>query len=204
MGALGFLTILEMLNENVKKYLLALARRTIAEKLEIKIDPAMIIERPGGEGSEVLGEKMGVFVTLEISGRLRGCIGHIVGFEPLEKGVADNALSAAFEDPRFDPLSKKEFAQIEIEISVLSVPRELKYNSPEDLKEKLRVGVDGVVLSKRWAKATYLPQVWGTFNGDKEEFLSSLCVKAGLSPDEWMGGKLKVETYQAEVIKQEA
>ena len=163
-----------MLNENVKKYLLSLARNAIAEKLEIKIDPALVVERPSGEaagaagsgkpptsvGVAVLGEKMGVFVTLEIGGRLRGCIGHIVGFEPLEKGVTDNAVSAAFEDPRFDPLSRKEFAQIEIEISVLSAPKELKYDSPEDLKEKLRVGVDGVVLSKRWAKATYLPQVW--------------------------------------------
>lgn len=211
MGAWGFLTILEMLNENVKKYLLALARKSIAEKLEIKIDPARIVERPSGEGSEVLGEKMGVFVTLEIGGRLRGCIGYIVGFEPLEKGVTDNAFSAAFEDPRFDPLSRKEFAEIEIEISVLSVPKELKYNSPEDLKEKLRAGIDGVVLSEGFYKATYLPQVWGTFaeelGGDvtddqlKEQFLSSLCVKAGLSPDEWMGGKLKVEVYQAEVFK---
>lgn len=191
-----------MLNENVKKYLLALARNAIAEKLEIKVDPAMIVERPSGEGASVLDEKCGVFVTLEIGGRLRGCIGHIIGFEPLEKGVMDNALSAAFEDPRFDPLSRKEFAQVEIEISVLSVPRELKYNSPEDLKEKLRVGIDGVVLSKRQVKATYLPQVWGTFNGDKEEFLSSLCIKAGLASDEWIGGKLKVETYQAEVIRE--
>lgn len=201
-----------MLNENVKKYLLALARRSIAEKLEIKIDPAMIVERPSGEVAGVLDEKCGVFVTLEIDGKLRGCIGHIVGFEPLEKGVIDNALSAAFEDPRFDPLSRKEFAQVEIEISVLSVPRELKYNSPEDLKEKLRVGVDGVVLSEGFYKATYLPQVWETFREElgadatddqlKEQFLSSLCVKAGLSPDEWMGGKLKVEVYQAEIIKE--
>jgi AmmeMemoRadiSam system protein A len=177
---------------------------------------------------KALEEKRGVFVTLEINGRLRGCIGHIVGLEPLRKGVVDNALSAAFGDPRFDPLSRKEFAQIEIEISILSRPKELKYNSPEDLKEKLQVGIDGVVLSKGWAKATYLPQVWETFAGEmgmrnlmksegsdnnggltaeqadqlKEQFLSSLCIKAGLSPDEWMGGDLKIETYQAEAFKE--
>jgi len=191
-----------MLNENIKKYLLALARKTIAEKLEIKTEDIVEPESLNDEDSKALEEKCGVFVTLEINGGLRGCIGHIIGTEPLYKGVIENALSAAFEDPRFDPLTRKEFPQIEIEISILSRPRELKYTSPEDLKEKLRVGVDGVVLSKGWAKATYLPQVWETFAGDKEQFLSSLCMKAGLSPDEWMGGELKIETYQAEVIKE--
>ena len=204
------------MNEKIKKYLLSVARSTIAVKLGLE-EPELKI--PPGALTRVLQEKRGVFVTLEIGGRLRGCIGHIEGILPLILGVRENAESAAFGDPRFDPLTASEFPNVDVEISVLSVPRPLSYSDAEDLKAKLRVGVDGVVLSKGFAKATYLPQVWDTFREEmgagagaagawtaddedalKEQFLGSLCAKAGLPYDEWREGDVKVETYQAEVI----
>jgi len=191
------------ISEKVRKYLLSVARSTIASKLGIPEDE---MKMPGGKDAKILSERRGVFVTLGIGGRLRGCIGHIEGVLPLGLGVRENAESAAFGDPRFDPLTKEEFADTDIEISVLSVPEKLEFEDLNDLKSKLRVGVDGVVLSKGFAKATYLPQVWENFEqemGDgvsedelKERFLDSLCTKAGLSSKDG----LVIETYQAEVL----
>lgn len=203
-------------DKNLQKYLKTLARNAIAERLGLAVEKT---EKPEGFDN-LLKEKRGVFVTLEIDGKLRGCIGHIIGIMPLIEGIKANAESAAFEDPRFELLSKEEFEKISIEISVLSVPKELKFDSPENLKAKLKIGIDGVILSKGYAKATYLPQVWDTFKEEinksdvmgkvideeafeealKEEFLSSLCAKAGMNYDEWQAKGLKVETYEAEVF----
>jgi len=190
-----------MLSEKVKTYLLGVAREVIASKLLLPVNEAKI-PAEGSKDRWVLGLKMGVFVTLLKRGKLRGCIGHIAGVLPLALGVRENAESAAFNDLRFDPLIASEFSDIKIEISVLSAPKKLAYNGAEDLKAKLRAGVDGVVLSKGFTKATYLPQVWDTFCGDssKEQFLGSLCEKAGLNFDAWRNGDLTVETYQAEVF----
>jgi len=191
----------------IQKYLLAVARSVIAGKLGLdENEPKM----PKGAGARVLSEKRGVFVTLEMEGKLRGCIGHIEGVLPLVLGVRENAESAAFKDPRFDSLEADEFEEVRVEISVLSIPQELAFDDAEDLKSKLHAGVDGVVLSSGFAKATYLPQVWSNFEQElghdasedevKEKFLSSLCMKAGLELDEWKNGKVKIETYQADVF----
>jgi uncharacterized protein len=188
------------MDPKIQKHLLTIARSVIAGKLDLdENEPKM----PTGKGANVLREKRGVFVTLEMGGRLRGCIGHIEGVLPLILGVRENAESAAFKDPRFDPLSADEFDEVGIEISVLSVPQKLEFDGPENLKSKLRPGIDGVVLTSGFAKATYLPQVWNEFPEDelKEKFLSSLCMKAGLDPDEWEKGEVKVETYQAEIFR---
>ena len=205
------------MNEKIKKYLLSVARGAITARLGVEHDE---LSMPSGKEAQILNEKRGVFVTLEIDGGLRGCIGHIEGVLPLVLGVRENAESAAFNDPRFDPLTVGEFENVDLEISVLSVPVSLEYDDAEDLKSRLRVGVDGVVLSKGFAKATYLPQVWETFQKEfggedkerpsadmlKEKFLSSLCAKAGLMPDEWKKGSstdeagVAIETYQAEVL----
>jgi len=217
---LNFMDI-DFKNKDLQRYLLKVARDAIAKGLGLRKDDGFDdfdADKHGAGGAEFntewqkfLKEKRGVFVTLEKDEKLRGCIGHIFGVMPLIDAIKQNAVSAAFEDPRFNPLTRDEFADITIEISVLSIPQELEYDSPEDLKEKLKVDIDGVVLIKGFAKATYLPQVWDTFKkelgvsnkeGLKETFLSSLCMKAGLAPDEWMSGSLKVETYQAEVFKE--
>ncbi len=186
-----------MFNKTQKEFLLKTAREAITAHLESrrqthadKIDPVLL-------------EKKGVFVTLTIDESLRGCIGSILPESSLYEGVIDNAINAAFRDPRFYPLQKDELRKIKIEISVLTPPKEVKYSDPADLLERLKPGKDGVILSKgRYGRATYLPQVWEDLP-DKELFLSSLCGKAGLPADEWKKGTLKVETYAAEKFEEE-
>ena len=127
-----------------------------------------------------LAQQRATFVTLTLDGGLRGCIGSLVAHRTLLDDLIHNAQSAAFEDPRFYPLSPEEFKKIVIEVSLLSPPEVILYDSIEDLKSKVSVGVDGIILQKESKKATFLPQVWEqlpTF----ELFFSHLCQKAGLS-----------------------
>lgn len=155
---------------------------------ETGIDPELKVER-------------GVFVTLTVRRQLRGCIGHIEAVQPLYLDIIDNALNSAFQDPRFDPLSDEELEQVKIEISVLTVPKDLKYAGPADLLAKLKPLKDGVILKKGNRQATYLPQVWDEI-GQKETFLSSLCLKAGLPSDQWEHGDLKIQTYEVEMFEE--
>ena len=197
-----------MLNIQQQSYLLSLARRTLEHYFDTK--KILEVEAPSSE----LKEHRGTFVTLQKNGELRGCIGHIEPAQEIYKDVIENALAAAFEDPRFLPLEANELPEIKIEISVLTEPRELKYSSAEDLLAKLTPLRDGVMIRKGNRGATYLPQVWEDFATpnppaggeggpeDKAKFLSSLCRKAGLSKDEWRSGVLKVFTYQAEVFSE--
>lgn len=179
------------------EYLLSLARRTIESKLSGKEPPAEENDLP-----DKFFKKRGAFVTLNIHGSLRGCIGHIVPHEPLIDCIKINSLNAAFEDPRFRPLSKKEFEDIEIEISILTEPRQLEYSGADDLLEKLRPGTDGVIIKKNHYQSTFLPQVWEQLP-DKKEFLSHLCLKAGMNAGEWKKGDLSVYTYQVQAFEEE-
>ena len=184
------------MNKEFQKYLLEVARKAISDELGVRGDEFV---RPEVDGASVLDGKRGVFVTLESEGKLRGCIGNIMPVYPLEAAVRRNAVNAAFDDPRFSPLSREEFDEIEIEISVLSVPEKLSYKSANDLLEKLTPLNDGVIIRKGHYEATYLPQVWEQVP-EKEMFLGSLCMKAGMPADEWEKGELEVLTYQAEVF----
>ena len=150
---------------------------------------------------DIYKHKLGTFVTITIEDNLRGCIGHIIPRETLVEGIMGNAVNAAFKDPRFLPLTKGEFENIEIEISVLTPPKELSYTNAEDLIKKLRPGVDGVIIKKKYHESTFLPQVWEQLP-DKKEFLAHLCLKAGLTPDEWQKGELQVSTYQVQAFKE--
>ena len=141
-------------------------------------------------------------MTVTIDGNLRGCIGHIIPRETLIEGIRENALNAAFRDPRFPPLTQEEFDQIELEISVLTLPQELMYTDAKDLLNKLRPGVDGVIIKKGYREATFLPQVWDQLP-DKKEFLTHLCLKAGLPPHSWKTEKLVVSTYQVQAFEEE-
>ena len=111
------------------------------------------------------------------------------------------AHSAAVEDPRFRPVKPEEMKEIEIEVSVLSVPRRLPCKSPEELLAKLRPGVNGVVLRVGGSQATYLPQVWEELP-EKTEFLSRLSEKAGLEADAWKSDKAVFLVYQVEAFKE--
>jgi AmmeMemoRadiSam system protein A len=142
-----------------------------------------------------LMETHGCFVTLHKAGALRGCIGTIEPTNSLITNVKDNAIKAAFNDPRFPPVTAEELPEIEIEISVLTVPIPLDYADAEDLLRKLEPGVHGVILSQGWHAATFLPQVW-TQLPRKESFLSNLCAKAGLPQTAWKNKKTHVKVYE--------
>ena len=117
--------------------------------------------------------------------------------------VRANARNAAFNDPRFAPLTVDEWPRIQIEISVLSIPRKLTYPAAEALPDRLTPLVDGVVIRKGYASATFLPQVWKQLPRP-QDFLAHLCLKAGLSADAWRSGDLEVETYQVESFEEDA
>ena len=194
----------DMLTPQQQSYLLSLARGTLehffATGKRLVINELDIPASSAGKSREDL-EKRGTFVSLHKNGELRGCIGHIEPVQEIYKDVIDNALAATFEDTRFLPLEAEELPEIEIEISVLTQPQELKYSSVDDLLAKLVPSRDGVIIRKGYRGATYLPQVWEDLT-NKEEFLSSLCQKAGLPADEWRSGELGIWTYEAEVFSE--
>lgn len=136
-----------------------------------------------------LRQTRATFVTLNLDGKLRGCVGTIQGVRPLIADVVDNAYRAAFKDRRFKPLTKEELAGFkrELSISVLSPQTEMTFTSEDDLLEQMRPGVDGIVITDQGKRAVFLPVVWESLP-DPKEFLSRLKQKAGLAEDHWSEG----------------
>lgn len=179
----------EVVNLEDQKFLLQLARNTIRTTLQKgrRLPPVDSL-------SPLLREKRGVFVTLWLEGELRGCIGLPYPIRPLVEGVQEAAASAAFQDPRFPPLAQEEFASIEIEISVLTVPQKIE-------PEKVKVGVHGLIVSKGQRSGLLLPQVAVEYHMDRETFLSQTCVKAGLPPESWRE-KADLSAFEAQVFSE--
>jgi AmmeMemoRadiSam system protein A len=147
-----------------------------------------------------LKEQGASFVTLtKKDGELRGCIGSLVAHRKLYEDLIYNAKSAAMKDPRFMPLSKEEFENINIEVSILSEPQLVEYSSKEDLKSKIIVGKDGIILKYSSYQSTFLPQVWEQLPSF-ELFFSHLCQKAGLSGD-CLDNKPEIYKYQVRKYK---
>jgi hypothetical protein len=183
-----------------RKTLLELARRTLTTVAANPESPAPEFDLKSL--SPKLAEKRGCFVTLTKGGVLRGCIGHILPRESLYQAVIDNARSAALFDPRFNPVRPDEVGQIKIEISVLTEPQSLAFNSPDDLLGKLQPHQDGVVLRIGERSATFLPQVWEQLP-DKLQFLEHLSEKAGCPPAAWRGQGTSVSIYHAECFQED-
>jgi AmmeMemoRadiSam system protein A len=144
-----------------------------------------------------LQEQGASFVTLTITGDLRGCIGALDPYQPLAEDVREHAVAAALQDYRFPNVQPEELPQIEIEVSRLTHPVHLGYTNPEDLLSKLHPGIDGVVLRDGPRRATFLPQVWEKLP-NPAEFLDHLCYKMGAAPDTWRKKHLEVLVYQVE------
>lgn len=187
----------EQLSGEEQEFLLELARETAEEYLKTGKEPRV----NEGELTPALKEVQGCFTTFTKNHNLRGCIGHILPQEELYKCVMDNAVNAAVNDRRFNPVGYDEMKDIKIEISVLTVPQRVEFSSGEDLLTKLRPMVDGVVLKQGFKQSTYLPQVWANFQS-KEEFLPSLCMKGGMPLDCWKDTNTEVYTYQAFVFEE--
>lgn len=177
-----------------REILLNLARSTIAYGLQNHaVMPIDIYSY-----SENLQKIHASFVTLQIHKKLRGCIGSLQAYQPLIKDIVHNSYSAAFLDPRFHPLTRNEFNEIDIHISVLSEPQPMQFKSEEDLISQLHPGTDGLILSDNNRRGTFLPSVWESLPEPKI-FLAHLKLKAGLPPNHW-SDTIKVERYTAELI----
>lgn len=187
----------DILSKDEKEFLLRLARRRLESVVRgtkfDAINPDLLTEE--------LVKKKGCFVTLNKHSMLRGCIGYILPRKPLYQCVIDNTVNAALHDSRFSPVQPDELDDIEIEISVLTVPKQLEYDNSDELLRKLRPGIDGVILSSGWHSSTYLPQVWEQLP-DKIDFLTRLCLKGGMSKDCWKKSTTEIKTYQALVFSE--
>ncbi len=145
-----------------------------------------------------LQEIRSCFVTLEINGKLRGCIGMLEATRPLITDVHQNSYAAAFSDPRFPALQEKEFPLIEIHISILGTPEPMLFKSEEDLITQIQPGIDGLILEAEGRRGTFLPSVWESLP-DTEGFLTHLKMKAGL-PNNYWSDQVKMWKYTTEMI----
>ena len=165
-----------LLPENAGSILLPLARAAIAEQLG-----APPIARADAGWLNNTGAS---FVTLMQQKELRGCIGTLAAHRTLGEDVQANAIAAAFRDPRFRPLEKKEFDTLSVEVSVLSAVESMVFRDEDDALAQLRPAIDGVIFEYGHHRSTFLPQVWENF-GDPRVFIGNLKYKAGLPPDFW-------------------
>jgi AmmeMemoRadiSam system protein A len=162
-----------------KSILLKIARDSIEEVILAKnsIDRVTLLEN-----YPVLNEKVATFITINLNGKLRGCIGSLVAQKSLLEDIIYNAKAAAFHDPRFLPITTSDYIHSSIEVSILTEPKEVKYNSIDELKSIVNVGEDGVILLHEDKQATFLPQVWDELT-TFEDFFSHLLQKANLTQD---------------------
>ncbi|MDH5516260.1 MAG: AmmeMemoRadiSam system protein A [Gammaproteobacteria bacterium] len=136
------------------------------------------------EYSADLQQHCASFVTLNTNFKLRGCIGSLDADQPLINDIAENAYAAAFKDPRFPPLTEDEFSQLGMEISILTEPETMTFDSEQELLQQIEPGVDGLILQYDFNRGTFLPAVWHQLP-DKKEFLDQLKIKAGLDSHWW-------------------
>ena len=175
--------------------LLDLARRSIAAALE---RGGALAPTPSEHWSDALAEHRSSFVTLRMSGELRGCCGTLEASKPLGEDVWRNACASAFGDPRFPALTAREWRDCDVHISVLTAPAPFEVQDENELIAQLRPGVDGLVLERGYQRATFLPAVWSQIE-DAQQFVRALKHKAGWSPDFW-SPDIAVSRYQCEDI----
>jgi len=180
-----------VLNGKEKKILINIVKETIKVHLNSNDQPDFYC------GQKALNEEVGVFVTLKIEGKLRGCIGMLITKEPLYITVSNMALEAAFHDPRFEALKKEEYTALEVEISVLTPFKKI------DSIDEIKVGKHGLMISRGNNSGLLLPQVATEYAWDKNTFLEHACIKAGLSTDAWKESDVEICIFSAEVFGSE-
>ena len=188
-----------MLSLKEGEFAVKLARRAI--EAHLKGLEAKPIDVP-----KCFAEKLGVFVTLEEfpSKELRGCIGFPEPVAPLAEGVAEAAVFAATEDPRFPKVEARELPKLVIEVSVLTKPERIVAKTPAEIMKQVKVGRDGLIIRSSYASGLLLPQVPVEQKWDAEEFLAHICYKAGLPPDSWLSPSAQLFKFQAQVFSEEA
>ena len=174
-----------------KDILLRAARQSIGSLFDGK-EP----EPPDYQKYPLLKERLGAFVTLTINHQLRGCIGYIIGHEPLFDTICSAAIHAAVRDPRFPSLKKTEFDKTYIEISILSEFVPIKNY------DEIIIGKHGIYLDEGGG-GLLLPQVAAEHHMNREQFLSALCNKAGFYSEYWKERLLKIKIFTAEIFSEE-
>lgn len=178
------------LPEDIGRGLLALARKSLETYLR---EGRKLLK--GGDYRAVFEEKRGAFVTIHTSeGGLRGCIGMILGYKPLDETIVDMAIAAGTQDPRFENVGEDELPGLAFEISVLTQPR------VEKNAEDIVVGKHGLIVSRGFSKGLLLPQVAVEHHFDRKTFLEHTCLKAGLDRDAWKSPGTVIETFEADVF----
>ena len=172
-----------------RQLLLRLARDSIQSALEAR---ELDLTPP----SPHLAEPRGAFTTLHLGEKLRGCIGYVSPTDSLYKTVADTARAAAFDDPRFEPVTLAEVPRLKIEISVLSPLQPIRPN-------EVVIGRHGLVVMQGNRRGLLLPQVAPEWNWDRETFLAQTCLKAGLPANAWQHGA-ELQGFTAEVFGESA
>lgn len=182
------------LNKENRQRLLDLAKNSIVHGLQKGRPLKVNLDDYPAE----LTELRATFVTLEISGQLRGCIGMLEAVRPLAEDIAENAFSAAFNDPRFPPLDASELGGLEIHLSILTPAEPVSFSSEQHLVSQLQPGIDGLILQEGHRRGTFLPSVWESLP-EPRQFLRHLKQKAGLPLDYW-SNTIRIYRYHAEVI----
>jgi uncharacterized protein (TIGR00296 family) len=184
------------------KLLIHLARETVRTYLQTGKSP-----KPPKDTPKKLLEKCGVFVTINTLRRgeksLRGCIGYPYPTNPLVEAVIDNAVNAATQDPRFEPVSLDELDHLVFEVSVLTPPEPVNVQNPKEYVKQVKVGEHGLIIEKGLYKGLLLPQVPVEWGWCEEEYLCQCCVKAGLPPDSWLTKGTKIYRFTAIVFEEE-
>jgi AmmeMemoRadiSam system protein A len=177
-----------MLSDKEKNILISIAKETIKAHLHNEQEPDFYY------GQEALNQEVGAFVTLKITGQLRGCIGMLSSKDPLYKTISHMALQAAFHDPRFEPLKIEEYDAIEVEISVLSAFKKIH------AIDEIEVGKHGLMINRGYNSGLLLPQVADEYKWDKKTFLEQTCLKAGLNVNAWKDDESEISIFSAEVF----
>ncbi len=190
------------LNIEEGKFLIQTARETVKTYLETGKTL-----KPPKNTAKKLFEKCGVFVTINsVKGKekdLRGCIGYPYPTNPLVEAVIDNAINAATQDPRFEPLVMDELGHVVFEISVLTPPEAVNVEKPEEYLKQVKVGEHGLIVEKGLYRGLLLPQVPVEWGWCEEDFLCQCCIKAGLPPDSWLAKGTKIYRFNAIVFEEE-
>ena len=181
-----------MSNEALGTELLVLARAAI--------DQHFGGDRPPRFDTAALLQPGACFVTLTKKGQLRGCIGSLEAWRPLAADVCENAVAAAFRDPRFPPLTADELSDTRVEVSLLTAPEAMTFSSEADALAQMRPEVDGIILECDGRRATFLPQVWEQLP-EPWQFMTQLKLKAGLPADFWSHGDSIVKLWRYGVEK---
>jgi uncharacterized protein (TIGR00296 family) len=184
-------------------FLVKLARQTVEDYVTNRTRPEAPDDVP-----DSLRAKSGVFVTLNsITGKhvtLRGCIGRPYPTQPLVEATIDSAIDAAVNDPRFPPVKSAELDSVLVELSVLTPPKKIQYQDPQELLELVEVGRDGLIASRGMWRGLLLPQVPVEWEWNTRQFLEHTCNKAGLPLDAWKDPKTEFMSFQAEIFGEDS